>query len=240
MHDVEEVSEGVFKLRDKNVGPDVIEYDGGRLYRFMDGFYVRREHLDEMSPAEVSSLCRARLGVPQSINPVNKEVKENFRLLTRRLGARNILEIGAGRHPLFESAPTGTFYALADADEEVRGGLTEPNEFNEFSESAPDLKYRDGQFDLIVAVFVFQFPFYPAQISEVARCLAQDGVLVANVYRRRIESRIILKEQFLSSGLNVKSISDPKKLCRDHEYWVIGRTQENIDECVKLLLELIG
>lgn len=78
--EVEEISEGVYKLCCDDAGPESFEYNGFMLYRFMDKFYISNEHLDEMSRTEVNSLCRAR-ALPELITGVNKQVKEFFSLV---------------------------------------------------------------------------------------------------------------------------------------------------------------
>lgn len=238
--EVEEISEGVFKLCCDDAGPESFEHNGIILYRFMDRFYVLNEHLDEMSRAQVNSLCRARARFPELITDVNLQVKEFFRIFVQAYRPRSILEIGAGRHPLFDPAPDGVDYVLADADTDVKGGLNDEAAFKEFSESSPRLAYKDGHFHLIVAIFVMQFPFCDLQVEEMSRCLAVDGVCIVNVYRRRPEARQALMDALLGAGLIVNVHPDPNRLCRAHEYWIIAKTPEKAEYSLSMLITAVS
>lgn len=236
---MEEISEGVFKLCCDDAGPESFEHNGFMLYRFMDKFYILTEHLDEMSRAEVNSLCRARARFPELITDVNKQVKEIFRLFVQAYDPRNILEIGAGRHPLFTISPAGVEYVLADADADVRKGLNNEANFKEFSESLPKLNYQDGYFHLIIAIFVMQFPFCDLQIYELSRCLSDDGVCIVNVYRRSPEARTKLIDVLIRTGLIVKVLPDPQNLCRSHEYWIIAKNLKKAEQGIFLLSSVV-
>ncbi|MGU2752724.1 hypothetical protein [Pseudomonas aeruginosa] len=238
--EVEEISEGVYKLCCDDAGPESFEYNGFMLYRFMDKFYISNEHLDEMSRTEVNSLCRARARFPELITGVNKQVKEFFRSFVHAYSPRSILEIGAGRHPLFDTSPIGVEYVLADADTDVKNGLDEKTDFKEFSESSPKLIYEDGYFHLIIAIFVMQFPFCSPQIEELSRCLADDGVCIVNVYRRRPEARKDLINALTMAGLIVKVLPDPQNLCRDHEYWAIAKDSKKAEQCLSVLSSIVA
>lgn len=238
-HYMEEVSTGVFRLNSDEPGPDTYEHNNIILYRFMDQFYICREHLDEMSQEEVSHLCRARLKFPQLITAVNGRVKEYFKRLINSISPRKILEIGAGESPLFPQPPAGMEYAMADADIEVKKGLRAESEFNEFSGEDPVLNYPDNHFDMAVAVFVLQFPFPLTQVAEIYRCLADDGVMVANIYRRQPTANASLREEFSSAGLIVHAITDPESLCKAHEYWIIGKNKDKVIACAATLHDII-
>src|SRR5690606_19125394 len=100
-----------------------------------------------------------------------------------------------GKLPLMTVAPAGMKYVLSDADANAGEDLSEDS-FCVFSRSDYRLDYDDNYFDLIVAIFVFQFDVYKKQIAELHRCIANGGTLIANVYRRPQDARLELINEF--------------------------------------------
>lgn len=238
MESIKEVVEGVFKLF-QGTGERCIHHNGEFLYRFMDCFYIRKEHLYELSPDEVSNLCRARSLFPELITDVNDVVQSIFKKLVLRVSPTSLLEIGSGSRPLLSSPPPGFVYVMSDADQSVIVGSVNGAEFCEFSSTNSTLPYGDNYFDMVVAVFVLQFKFYEEQISELYRCIAPNGVFVANVYRRPPAAGNELCMQFESKGFNVLRIPDPQSLCSDHEYWIISKCKSRMHSVSSLLNALL-
>jgi SAM-dependent methyltransferase len=238
---LEEVETGVLKIKGDNPGPEEVEYKGTIYYRFMDFFYVTNKNLDELEPEQVSNLCRARVKYPDSISVVNEDVRKVFKALAQALKPSSLLEIGAGRNPIFapnEHKPD--CYILADADSEVvtyHANLS--IDCYEFSQNICELPYFDDFFEMVIAVFVLHFPFAINQLLEINRRLKVSGVIIANVYRRSSESREKLTQNMMDVGFKIIKIQDTDNLCRDHEYWILGKEHTSVQICASKLKDII-
>jgi len=239
-HKLIEVEQGVFRLVDDDQGADVVHRNGEPLYRFMDNLYIRQQHLHLLTPEEVTNLCRARSSNPQLISGANARVKDVFLNYLERTTPKVVFEIGAGKLPLINTAPPGMIYILSDADPEAGEDISSDNNFCVFSSSDFRLGYGDSYFDVVVAVFVFQFHVYTKQIAELYRCIASNGVLIANVYRRPQDARLDLINDFKAAGFFVSVLSDPEKLCKIHEYWIIGKSEEKNTAAINLIESIIS
>src|SRR3990167_1114184 len=188
----EMVAPGVLKIIKNEKGPSETEYKGTKYFRFMDYFYIQTKHLDELTPEEVSNLCRARAKFPDLISQINIEVRSLFKALALEICPSSLLEIGAGRNPVFAATATKDMhYVLSDADREVvEYHSNTDTKCYIFSDAACALPCQEGYFEMIIAVFVLHFPFYEIQLRELYRSLKPSGVIVANVYRRSSEARI--------------------------------------------------
>jgi hypothetical protein len=226
------ICDGVYR-NDGEKGEKEISYLDVTLIRFMDIFYIRC-HPDELTPIEVSELCRERVKHPDTFLAVNGVVRQLFRDFIWKLSPTRILEIGAGDRPILsgvEASEQGILYTTADADPDVEGCF--------FSGMNSRLDFPDSHFELATAVFVLHFHFYDAQIAELHRCLSSTGVFLANVYFRAKESREKLRQAFESKGLNLSVTPDPRGLCRDHEYWLAGKDPVRVDAAQRLLNDLL-
>jgi len=236
------VTPGVLKATNDNGGPEKIEHEGDTYFRFMDFFYIKNPNLDQLTSAEVSNLCRARAKFPSLITPVNDKVRELFKNLTEIMSPTSLLEIGAGRNPVFSAGPPkGMRYVLSDADSEVikhHEGSCTPCYV--FSEDLCDLPEGEGIFEVVLAVFVLHFPFHKSQLNELYKRLSSSGVIIANVYRRSPESRQELTLEMENSGFKVKKVKDANALCRDHEYWILGKEDTQMTICASTLAGLIS
>ncbi|WP_295979408.1 hypothetical protein [uncultured Variovorax sp.] len=203
--------------------PESIFWRDQQYSRFMNIFYIDRP-CDELTTDQVYALCRARNNRPASIGQANYKVRTIFRRTIFELGPIRALEIGAGRSPVMSTAEAleqGIEYVISDGDE------SNPNEI--FSGEKASLGYETGTLDLVVALFVLHFRFFESQISEIARCLAKEGVFLANMYRREKDSRDLLIDQMSRYGLIVKVVKDVHELCNNHEYWFIGKNASRLD-----------
>lgn len=203
--------------------PETIVWLDRKYSRFMNIFYIDRP-CDELTTHQVHVLCRARTSRPSSIGPVNDRVRAVFRKTIFELAPTRALEIGAGRAPVMtvsEASELGIDYVISDGDESIHSEI--------FSGEKATLGYQADTLDFVVALFVLHFRFFESQISEVARCLAKDGVFLANMYRREQHSRSLLINQMGQHGLTVKIVKDLHELCNAHEYWFIGKNASRLD-----------
>lgn len=207
--------------------PAELSYLGVRYFRFMDVFFVPHSDLDELSMPQVIALCRAREANSVAIGRPNEIVKSLFRRVVEEVAPKCVAEIGAGARPLYDGHGEKFEYIALDADEAAMSKLSVRKE--RFHGHVDELDIDSGSVDLAIAVFVFQFKLYSKQIEQISRILTPDGVLLANVYRRSEQSRVVLIAELRASGLHVDRVHDSAGLCRDHEYWVASRSQSSIE-----------
>lgn len=240
--DFKMIEPGVLKFIKNEKGPSETEFKGTKYFRFMDYFYTRTKHLDQLNPIEVSNLCRARAQFPELISKPNVEVRTLFKSLALKIGPTSLLEIGAGLNPVFAtSATNGMHYVLSDADlEVVKSHSSSDTDCYIFSDTACELPYQEEYFEMVIAVFVLHFPFYKVQLRELSRTLKPTGVIVANVYRRSSEARKQLASDIEDSGFKILRVQDTKDLCLDHEYWILGKSEAQMESCASTLKQLIG
>lgn len=234
MADAIDLSEGDYFVFDDLVlvwnseleAPRCIAHDGLSYHRFMDRFFVRSEQLDELDLPDVLALCRARAAYESSIGPANDEVKRLFRKLVASIAPSHLVEIGAGARPLYEGATLPFGYSTLDADVQlISDGASGLTRFcSEFAATG----LEDQSVDMVVAIFVFQFRVYVNQLQEISRILSPQGVMVVNVYRRSPISRAILIQQLESFGLLVDVVPDVNQVCQTHEYWVVGKSLDQL------------
>lgn len=235
-----EVEPGVFQLKPGAQGGSIEYKDGKPLYRFMDSLYIHEQNLHLLSPEYVTNLCRARSNNTDLIGGANHRVKEVFRKYLEIASPTIVFEIGAGTLPLMAAAPSGMTYILSDADPKAADEISDGENFCVFSRSDYKLSYEDNYFDLVVAVFVFQFRVYNQQIKELYRCIAKSGVILANVYRRPQDSRADLVKEFESFGFSVSILDDPEQLCKEHEYWIIGKSEDSNRTAADIFKSIVG
>ncbi|SDZ64593.1 hypothetical protein SAMN05518854_109135 [Variovorax sp. YR266] len=234
MVNIVNICDGVYR-NDGACGPEEIDYKEDRLYRFMDKFYIRCS-TDELTPVEVSELCRERALHPEVISSANEDVRNLFKSLIDKLGPTSFLEIGAGNNPILqehESAVRNISYVRSDADPDLTNGK------HVFSGLSSKLTHPSDHFQMAAAVFVLHFHFYVDQIAELYRCISPSGIFIANVYRRSPESREALANVLRKTGFFLLIEPDPRSLCRDHQYWIAGKDSGKVQEASIVLLALI-
>lgn len=233
----EVIEPNVLKVVGDEKGPDETTHNGKKYYRFMDFFYTYTPFLDELEAVDVSHLCRARAKFPNLISQTNTDVRELFRRVAVELAPKTFLEIGAGFHPIFnKSKQDCAGYVISDADPEVIEKFSHLNYICQvFSSESCELEFGDGHFELVMAVFVLHFPFYENQLAELYRAMSPSGAMIANVYRRTVEAKNRLSVDMEAAGFKVHKVIDQKKLCKDHEYWVIGKELNILYNCAETL-----
>lgn len=236
-----EITPGVYKMKPEEKGLSTVEFQGKTYFRFMDYFYIETENLDDLKPEQVSNLCRARAMYPHLISPVNIEVRQNFKALVEIVRPSKLLEIGAGQDPVLSLDETEQIhYVLSDADTSVVTHHTKAGrECYEFSKNICNVPDLNDLFDMAIAVFVLHFPFHKNQLLELSKRLKPSGIIVANVYRRNSESRDILMNEMLDAGFISLRIPDNVEICRDHEYWIIGKQDSQLKKYAHILEKLV-
>lgn len=237
-----EITPGVLKIDSDKKGPDEVEYKGNIYFRFMDYFYIQNKNLDELNPEQVSNLCRARAMHPALINKANEVVRHLLKTLTQTIRPSSLLEIGAGRTPVFETDDEAipSHYLLSDADAEVIKYHTELNrECYNFSHDICELPNLENFLEMAIAVFVLHFPFHKSQLLEIKKRLKPSGVIVANVYRRSSSAREELTKNIKDAGFELVKIQDANDLCHDHEYWIFGKEILHVQNCALELKNII-
>jgi hypothetical protein len=236
-----EIEPGVLKLESKKPGPPSLSHDGTTYYRFMDFLYIQNRDFDDLAPEVVSNLCRARAKYPHLISVVNQDVRRIFRALVEILEPMSLLEIGSGKSPIFGIADCKIDqYILADADSEVvKHQINLNRNCYKFSDGICEIPSKDILFDMAIAIFVLHFPFYPNQIAELYKRMKKSGVFIANVYRRDSASRKKLTFDITNAGFEIIKVQDVDNLCREHEYWILGKEDKYIQNCALALKEIL-
>lgn len=226
----EKICDGVFKVNEK--GNSVVLIEGQNHYRLMDFFYTAVP-ADELSSEQVSKLCQARVKEERCFQGANKAIKELFNSFLKIHNSKSVLEVGAGTNPILteeEAENYGINYIKSDADDKYQDLSCH------FDENA-DLPNKN--FDVVIALFVLHFKFYPHQIEEIFKHIKDDGIFLANVYNRSDESRILLISDFENAGFKVNIIKDPKNSCRDNYYLMASKREDVIQDNKDKLLFLI-
>ncbi|HUI28711.1 MAG TPA: methyltransferase domain-containing protein [Candidatus Acidoferrales bacterium] len=209
--------------------PETIRCEGKTYSRFMDFIYISKS-AEELSEDEVLAVNKLREQFIQKMPhwEINISVRAKFLRVIDSLVINSVLEIGPDSNPLFpDSGHKFKEYFTADLDLESVDLLSSKGiKSFHFNLNAP-LPLPDSSIDLVVALFVFQFPISIQQIKEIRRVVKPDGAVMANVYRRDQRSRDELRAQFLEVGLHCKVIPDGSHLCRDHEYWCLSVNEDS-------------
>ena len=149
----------------------------------------------------------------------NSRVKQAMAEGLSTAGARRVLDWGCGYHPLRPFLPVDAEFAAVDLDPEV----VAENRQQGIRCHHPDdalREYEHRPFDAVVSVFVFHFRLPTAHIDAMSRL---GGFVLANVYRRDVESRRLLAGAFRARGLAVTREKDPAQAATGHEFWFVAR-----------------
>ena len=217
-----EQTEGVLFALGPGPHPQSIRHNGQSYFRFHDFIYVKNR-IEDLNQQQVIAVCelRDRFATEQQLAP-NRRVRECFRTAVLGLNPRTLLEIGPGNRPLYTSDETKFRYELLEIDHSAACNLEQLGYSVSVFNSQTPLTLESCSVDLIVAAFVFQFFVSPHQIDEITRVLHNDGLVLANVYRRSTASRRELKDLFATKKLHTAVIKHNHGIGYNHEYWVIG------------------
>ena len=200
------------------VGPD-----GQPLERFMDSIYVADplEELDARQIRRVNKL-RRRLMRDDAVESVNHRVKRAMAAAVNGSGARDVLEWGCGYSSLRPFLHTRGEFVAVDIDRSLLAVQRAQKVPFVAADDAPQVLAL-ASFDAVASVFVFHFKIPTGHIAAMVAALRPDGYLLANVYRRSLESRKQLAGAFETHGMQVLVAPDPAQCCAHHEFWLIAR-----------------
>lgn len=196
---------------------------GGKVYeRFMDQIYVPAA-LDELDASQIQVLNRLRRDLMRDDNArrTNTAVKRMFAELVDAFDPGRMVEWGCGYESLASYTRAKEFLAT-DIDPEVVSYQASRG----IQCVSRDILVKSAEprtIDLIAAVFVFHFNISHADIGCMFDLLDPNGVIVANVYKRSAPARERLAKAFISHDFVVSRHDDPKRLCSNHEYWIISK-----------------
>jgi hypothetical protein len=203
-----------------NTGPVadfLLKIDGKTHFRFLDRLYLPSATHD-LNIDQVLIVNRYRQGI-FALDPqfgYNQEIKNLMKSLIYK-NCDSVLEIGPSISPIFQPDDFGNL-VLCDIDEEVNfineqlGYKVKPPKFLENLEC--------GQFDALVASFVFQFSMTNDQIKQMSRLIADNGVIIFNVLTKFARTRTRSASQFSRYGLRFYCIDLQDRYGKDDVLFV--------------------
>lgn len=219
--------------------PSTVQINNKEYHRFCDFIYIPLP-TDKMTPEQVitANAIRTKYFERSPQFKINTTVRKKFKSLINFLKPKSILEIGTNLSPLIEN-PNDEIEIIynADFDVNVIKQLTERGINAQYFGIDSSLNIKNESIDLIFSIFVFQFDFSNKQIEECYRTLCNNGMLIANVYKRSDESKKDLKTVFEAVGFKSSIYKDFQKLCDGHEYWFFYKrlNSEKMAAIVKIL-----
>ena len=220
---LEKVLDEVFVGIGPGPWPERLILDEKEYYRFHDFIYITSP-LDELSEAQVVKVCDLRNvhATEEHLEP-NNMIRRYFNAVKEVCEPSLILEVGPGKSPLYAVRNENFEYILAELDKTAVNYLSDHGYRAIAFDSKSTLSVESGSADLILGLFVFHFSFSQLQINELARAIANDGLLLINVYRRSKSSRKELENMFQRSGFSVKTMTLNDGVGYDHEYWFVSK-----------------
>lgn len=217
--------------------PETIEYNSKIYYRFCD-FILLPDTTENLTPHQIAIAMELRKKYFDTHlqHEINSAVRIVFKELIKLLRPKSILEIGPNSNPLLSEKNEYLYYSIDINPATVEYLKTQGIKAQLITEKSV-IENTDQSIDLVIAAFVFQFDIAIHQIRELYRILNENGILIANVYRRSKESRLQLLADFKNIGFKYLILNDPKKLCKNHEYWFLfkGRLNLRKEELLPLL-----
>jgi len=198
-------------------------------YRFCDFIYIPdgTEYLTDRQVRTVNKI-REKYIFSHPQYKVNKEIHNCFLGLVKFWRPKTILEVGPGKNPLITN-PTNGINKIYLADLRFRN--KEINNGNCISRlrfcTNDNLNINNFSIDCIFAIYVFHFWISKTQINEFYRVLSQDGILLANVYRRSKKSKDTLSSDFKDIGFNLTKVPFFIPNHNNNEFWFISKKTKN-------------
>lgn len=220
----------IFYVDDFNITiPHSISIGGKIYYSFCD-FILIPNATDLLSQEQVIVVNQIRTKYfkthPQF--KLNNIVQKKFKLMVEILEPNSILEFGPGSNPFTPENTTNKQLHYADfSTESVEVLKSLELNCNLFGKES-SLKIQNDSIDIVVSIFVFHFDISQNQINELYRVLNTNGFVIANMYKRSVESRQMLLSRFILSGFLYSIIIDKDNICKDHEYWIFYKNENNV------------
>ncbi|MFN8290253.1 MAG: methyltransferase domain-containing protein [Chitinophagaceae bacterium] len=195
-------------------------------YRFLDFIFI---------PAGTLNLSKEQVIIINSIRSKyleqhpqfqkNSEVRKYFLELIKQLKPKTILEFGPDSNPLL-SEPQDSIEKifLVDFDHNSISYLKKSGIEAIHFDGSVSLKIPDNFVEFIFSIFVFHFEVSSSQIKELYRVLAEDGILIANVYKLLSEERKTVMQRMIDSGFKIKVTADNNQVCDNHEFWLLYKS----------------
>jgi hypothetical protein len=221
---LEKKTEGVIYGIGEGPWPPTVKFNDHIFHRFHDFIYVS-ERLDELSSEQVVAVCELRESFSTDAQlSRNRSIRDLFIRLIKAFSPNSLLEIGPGTHPIFAPTDTDFLYKLAELDSRSVRRLVDLGHSVEIFDSVTPLTHIPANsIEMIVALFVFHFPIGTLQAIEMRRVLKDEGIIIANVYRRSAEARENLRELFRTQGLQLEIVRRSDGVNYEHEYWILGK-----------------
>lgn len=193
---------------------------------FMNHFYIN-QCTSELTEEQVFAICRKREQHIKIIGSINTNVKDIFRNFIKQGNFQDVIELGCGSNPTFINSKNSFNFTASDANEDVVYN-TRKKGIKSIVFGSNDISEISSNYDLAFAVFVLHFHFSNNEIRSLGRHLKTKGIFIANIYRINEEKRSDLKNRFEDFGFFLERIKDETEICKNHEFWIIGKNKKTV------------
>lgn len=202
---------GIFidlRFDQNNLYPSEIIYDGIKLYRFMDYFFLDKP-VSLLSKDEVTELCKLRLKFKEKvIDEIFNEYLVKFALdialkeISSQNDIKNILDFGCGLNPYY------SIYLMKFGRVKIYGYEINTDLLSEAAKDGliPIYNFDNVNitFQIIVSFFVFHFNIDEKDMENIYRYLSKDGYFVVNIYGNTLSQKI---NQLVAKGFQLKQVT---------------------------------
>ncbi len=225
----------IWYTKDQSLLPEEVTLNEHVFLRFCD-FILIPDITENLSQIQVETVNNIR-AIYFETHPqfhINESVRQIFLEVILNSKVAIALEFGPGKNPLITSVISSiTQLFFADFNQDVVTSLSEKGLTIELFGYDSVLTLVDNSIDIVFSIFVFQFNISDNQINEIYRVLKKDGIFLFNIYNRNASSRKKLLDKLTAAGFHYKIIPDRKKLCKEHQYWLLYKEIE--DERIEAL-----
>ena len=221
--------------------PNIISINNKEYFRFCD-FILIPCQTDLLTPQQVVNVNKLRAKYYES-HPqftVNKKIRKVFYALINIWKPKTILEFGPGSNPIKFEDNIDIEIQFSDFNEDSVSILNAEGLKCSYFDKQGKLNIENNSIDAIISIFVFQFDISQNQINEMFRVLSNDGIVIANIYKRSNKSRMELLNKFHLSGFTSQIIKDYNEICNQHEYWFFFKniSEDKLQKSHNLLKQL--
>jgi hypothetical protein len=194
-------------------------------YRFLDRLFIPTS-TNELSIEQIALINRFRessIGIDQQFEYCAR-IRRLFERCFRQLDFKTVMEIGPGKFPLL--CPTFQHYSCLDIDNDAVRFLQDGGHDAISVEQFLRRHSQIQNYELCFALFVFHFKVDPTLISQMAKNLARNGVIVFNVVSHNAAVRKALFSALSSVGFSAKGIDLQPVFGKDDMIFVCSRDNE--------------